>query len=147
MIAIVCGQLGEQSLADLIREAAGRRFTGALRLTHAAASKAIFFEQGAPVFATSNLPHEQIEEKVFEDGLLTEELLNLKRERDLDAHRLGLTLVDMNVLSENDWRASVRKLIEQIVESLFDWSEADYIFEEAALPPYATRIEWTAADC
>ena len=147
MIAIACGQLGERLMADLIREAAQRHFSGALQLVHGEVSKGIFFEDGAPVFAISNLPEEQIARKLIRDRLLTPELFELARQRTSDPEAIGQTLIDLGVMSETDLQRATRELVEHIVESLFEWSEGDYIFEEAALPPHAIRADWTGADC
>src|SRR5437867_13118985 len=62
MNSVSQGQLGTIPPAELIREIAETTASGALRLSRARAKAAIYFENGAIVFAASNLrPHRLLE--------------------------------------------------------------------------------------
>jgi curved DNA-binding protein CbpA len=63
------GQLNEHPLAELIREIAATGLSGALRLARERAKVAIYFQDGALVFAASNLRAHRLREVVKQGGL------------------------------------------------------------------------------
>ena len=70
------GQLGEHPLAELIREIAAARQSGALRLSRQRVKVAIYFENGKLVFATSNLRAHRLREAVKRHGSPAAQLEN-----------------------------------------------------------------------
>ena len=63
------GQLNEHPLGELIREIAAAGLSGALRLARERAKVAIYFRDGALVFAASNLRAHRLREVVKQGGL------------------------------------------------------------------------------
>src|SRR6266705_2496827 len=63
------GQLNKHPLAELIREIAATGLSGALRLVRESAKVAIYFRDGALVFAASNLRAHRLREVVKQGGL------------------------------------------------------------------------------
>src|SRR5712691_8574769 len=63
------GQLSKHPLAELIREITAAGLSGALRLEHERAKVAIYFEDGALVFAASNLRAHRLREILKRGGL------------------------------------------------------------------------------
>src|SRR5438046_918399 len=63
------GQLSEYPLAELIREIAATGQSGALRLVRERAKVAIYFQDGAVVFAASNLRAHRLREVVKQGGM------------------------------------------------------------------------------
>lgn len=63
------GQLSQQPLAELIREAITTRLSGVLRLSHERAKAAIYFQDGELVFAASNLRAHRLREILTRGGL------------------------------------------------------------------------------
>jgi curved DNA-binding protein CbpA len=141
------GYLGEKLLADLIREIACHRMSGSLRLSQDKTIKAIFFESGAPVFAISNLASEQIEYKLVKERLVASGLVEAARQRNDQLQRLGQTLVEIGALAEHAMRQAARELAVQIIKSLFEWLQGEYVFEEDVSAAHAVKLNWTAADC
>src|SRR5213080_2923051 len=72
------GQLNKQPLAELIREIAATRLSGALRLVHERAKVAIYFQDGAVVFAASNLRAHRLREVVKQGGLDEAQISDLR---------------------------------------------------------------------
>ena len=65
------------------------RLSGLLRLRHEETAKTIYFEEGAPVFAASDLPEEQLEYRLPLDEIASTELIDEARRRSLTPHELG----------------------------------------------------------
>ncbi len=63
------GQLSKNPLAELIREIAATRLSGALRLTRERAKVAVYFKDGQLVFAASNLRAHRLRAIVKQGGL------------------------------------------------------------------------------
>lgn len=141
------GYLGEKLLADLIREIARHKMSGLLRLSQDKTIKAIFMESGTPVFAISNLAGEQIEYKLFKERLVTSGLIEAARQRNQNMQRLGQTLVEIGALAEPSLRQAARELAVQIIKSLFEWQQGEYIFDENVSAAHPVNLCWTAADC
>ena len=141
------GYLGEKLLADLIREIARHRMSGLLRLLQDKTIKAIFFESGTPVFAISNLANEQIEYKLVKERLVTSGLVEAARQRNDNLQRLGQTLVEIGALAEHAFRQAARELTVQIIKSLFEWQQGEYIFDDNVSAAHPVKLGWTAADC
>jgi tetratricopeptide (TPR) repeat protein len=141
------GQLGEKLIADLIRELALTNGTGLLRLSSEATLKAVFFEEGAPVFAISNLPDEQLDQKLIDDGIAIREQIDLAMVDLQSKQQLGKALVEMGVVSPQQLQSASSELAARVVLSLFSWEDADYVFDEKLRAPHDAKLEWSAAEC
>ena len=115
------GQLVEKPAARLLREIAERRLSGLLRVLQDDAVKAIFFEAGAPVFAASNLPHEQLEYTLHSGWLVSAESIEEARKHSLTPHGLGSTLVEIGAISQEAMEQAIRELATEIILSVFEW--------------------------
>ncbi|HSO74457.1 MAG TPA: DnaJ domain-containing protein, partial [Blastocatellia bacterium] len=140
------GQLGERLVADLIREIAHKNASGLLRLSRAKAIKALFFESGVPVYAISNLSHEQLETRLVESGLATQNQIDHARRQADKPYRIPATLVEMGVLTDARMRKLVRDLVMEIIRSLFEWTEGDYGFDPKIRAAHDVTLEMTTAD-
>ncbi len=141
------GQLGEKLVADLIREVAEQKSTGLLRLSQDRTIKAIFFELGAPVFAISSLPHEQIDHKLIKGRFAAAGLVEAAKKKADNPQKLGRTLVQTGVATEHVMQLAASELATQIIMSLFEWEQGDYVFNEGPATELDARLKWTAADC
>lgn len=140
------GQFGERLIADLIREIAYTNASGLLRLSRAKAIKALFFDSGVPVYAISNLPSEQLEHKLIERGIATPEQIERARKRADKPYRIPSTLVEMGVLDDAQMRKLVRDLVMEIIRSLFEWLDGDYVFDPKIRAAHDVTLEMTTAD-
>ena len=141
------GQLGERLVADLIREAAQQKLTGLLRLSQDKTMKAIFFESGAPVFAISNLPTEQIDHKLVKARLAAAGLVEAAKKKADNSQKLGRALVQTGVVTEQVLQQASSELATQTILSLFEWEQGDYVFNEAPATDLEARLTWSPADC
>ncbi|HXM34203.1 MAG TPA: DUF4388 domain-containing protein [Pyrinomonadaceae bacterium] len=63
------GQLSEHPLAELISEISEKKFSGALRTERERVKAVVYFEEGALVYATSNLRVHRLSERLRQQGL------------------------------------------------------------------------------
>ncbi|MEK6302862.1 MAG: DnaJ domain-containing protein [Acidobacteriota bacterium] len=140
------GQLGDRLVADLIREIAHTNASGLLRLSKAKAIKALFFDSGVPVYAISNLSNEQLERKLVADGVATQEQIDHARLKAEKPYRIPSTLVEMGVLGDAEMRKLVRDLVMEIIRSLFEWPDGDYVFDPKIRAAHDVTLEMTTVD-
>ena len=139
------GSLGASLLPDLIREIARRGASGALRLSRDNAARSIYFDSGSPVFLTSELADEQLENRLLKEGRTTAGLIQAAR-RARPESPLSRALVEKGVLSEDAVRLTTGELVKQIVLSIFEWEDGEYDFDEGAQPVEAGALDCTPAD-
>lgn len=140
------GQLGEKLIPDIIRELVQKNASGLLRLTRGKTIKAIFLDNGAPVFAISNLSPDQLEHKLVKDGVATFEQINQAKSRAGKANKIGTMLVQMGVLPESEMKKIIRSQVMDIILSLFEWNEGEYAFDERIRASHEVTLDISAAD-
>ena len=112
-------ELTEEDAAMLIARLYREGFTGKVTILRAEAKKALYFEDGRPVFATSNLPHDRMGDLLYREGKITRD--QQQRARDLvveSGRRMGEILVEMGFLKPRELLPAVRHHIEDILYSL-----------------------------
>jgi curved DNA-binding protein CbpA len=142
----VQGQLGEKLIPDIIRELVQKNASGLLRLTRGKTIKAIFFDNGSPVFAISNLAPDQLENKLVKEGIATPDQINQAKAMAGKANKLGTMLVQMGVLPEGEMKKRVRAQVMDIILSLFEWNEGEYVFDERIRASHEVTLDISAAD-
>jgi curved DNA-binding protein CbpA len=143
----VQGQLREKPIASLMRDIWRQRKSGLLRLSKNKTIKAIFFESGVPVFAISNLSSDQLDHKLVQDGLVPADKMEEARRRANKPQRLGKVLVEMGLLAPEAVRNAACELARQIVLSVFEWDEGEYVFDDRIRAEHEVKLDWTAANC
>lgn len=140
------GQVGERLIADLIREAAEKKLSGLLRLSRGKVIKAVFFDAGAPIYAISNVTAEQLEARLVKEGLADFDRIEKAKQQAGKANRLGTALVQTGVLSDSDMRRLVREQVLDIILSLFEWNQGEYVFDDRIRASHDVTLDLTAAD-
>jgi curved DNA-binding protein CbpA len=142
----VQGQLGAKLVTALIREIAQKHRSGLLRLTRGKTIKAIFFENGEPKFAISNLTGEQLENLLVKQSLVTSQQIEAAKARSGKVPRLARELVDMGVMSAENMRRAVREQVMEIILSMFEWTQGEYQFDERIRAAHDYTLDMSAAD-
>jgi len=142
----VQGQLGAKLVTDLIREIAQKQHNGLLRLTRGKSIKAIFFENGEPKFAISNLTGEQLDTLLVKQSLVTAAQLEAAKARAGKVPRLARELVDMGIIGAEAMRKAVREQVMEIILSLFEWTQGDYQLDERIRAAHDYTLDMSAAD-
>ncbi|HKP13548.1 MAG TPA: DUF4388 domain-containing protein, partial [Blastocatellia bacterium] len=140
------GQLGAKLVTDLIREIAQKHGSGLLRLTRGKTIKAVFFENGEPKFAISNLTGEQLDHLLVNQSLVTAEQIEAAKARAGKVPRLAGELVEMGVISAESMRKAVREQVMEIILSVFEWTQGDYQFDERIRAAHDYTLDMSAAD-
>jgi hypothetical protein len=118
---------GDTDAAVLIARAFAADFTGRIVLRRHPAEKALYFEEGRPVFATSNLPHDRMGDLLYREGKITREQHARSRELVMESgRRMGEILVEKGFLKRRELLPAVRRHIEDVVYSLFGWSDGEF---------------------
>src|SRR5947199_3411405 len=145
-VSPVQGQLGAKLVTDLIREIAQKQRNGLLRLTRGKTIKAIFFENGEPKFAISNLTGEQLDHLLTKQSLVTTAQLETAKARAGKVPRLARELVDMGLISPEVMHKAVREQVMEIILSRFEWTQGDYQFDERIRAAHDYTLDMSAAD-
>jgi curved DNA-binding protein CbpA len=142
----VQGSLNEKPIARVIRLIAQKGMSGLLRVTRGKTIKAIFFEAGNPVFAISNVAAEQLEHKLLQDQIVTTAQLENARNHTDKANRLGIALVELGVLSQENLQKAVRRQVMDIIVSLFEWQEGEYAFDDNMRASHEIKLDANVTD-
>ncbi len=100
-----------------------------------AVEKVVFFDQGRPVFASSSEPRDRMGELLVREGKITaaqyERCQTVVAE---SGRRMGEILVDFGYLKRRELLPAVRRHVEDIVYSLFQWDRGTYHIALDATP-------------
>ena len=125
------GKLTDQPLAELIREIASKDLSGTLRIEHERAQAAVYFENGQPVFAASNVRSLRLREYLTKRNLVAEpELTNLQNvQSDLG---LAAALRTRGLLRDEDINSVLATLVKDVLRVALLWTEGSWDFNERA---------------
>jgi hypothetical protein len=103
---------------------------GVLDCTQGDLSKNIYFDTGDIIFASSSDIEESLGESLLNEGLITEDQLRLSSDelRRSSGRRHGTVLVQMGFLEPHELGAAVRRQVENIVWSIFAWTDGGVTF-------------------
>jgi len=139
------GDLAQTSVPRLLVALHQAQANGALTLTRGAVKKIVLVEKGIPVYAASNVAAERFGAICVRRGLLTaEELEALKRAN--PGARTGPLLVQAGRLGEQERGDLVRAQVRAIAWSTFEWSDGQYQFQLARMPPGLLHLGLSMAD-
>lgn len=127
------GVLQEGAIADLLSFFNMFRKTGILHVVLDGGAKALYFQQGEVVFATSNFAAEELTEVLFALGKIEKDALhNIQQQADVTTP-LGKLLVERGLVAPKDLWLAVRNQVENIVYNLFSAAQGSFYFEEKAI--------------
>jgi hypothetical protein len=131
-----------RALTELLQSLREARRTGVLHVARGDATKRVYLEDGAIVFAGSDLEMERIGELLVREGTLKRRDLELACQvREASQLRLGRTLVEMGYLTNEELERRVKQQIVSIILSAFPWKPGDFLAElkDEALDPDLAR--------
>jgi serine/threonine protein kinase/curved DNA-binding protein CbpA len=124
------GTLAETAVAGLIREIYAARGTGILHFEREGASKRIYFKTGSVVFANSDVNEDRLGEFLIRQGEIDRALFDRVSEAmRRTGQRMGKTLTDLGLFSNEQVKEFVRRQVQGIIYSVFDWKTGTYGFE------------------
>jgi len=129
------GTLFTMPLPDLLQWLGAANKTGTLQIERNRAVKTLRFRQGRVVGCSSDEPAQRLGQFLISRKRITEDQLRqalLIMEE--TSQFLGQTLVELGALSQEDLVVDLKDQAEEIIYSLFDWSDGVFRFEETVDP-------------
>ncbi|GAC1469716.1 MAG: response regulator [Desulfuromonadaceae bacterium] len=126
------GNLEELGLGEILQIVSLSRKTGVLSLSSRGRDGSVFFRQGQVVRAASNTYHQSLGEVLIQKGVIDLALLRKAlafQQENGFRQRLGVILVKNFGGSQEIIEEVVREQIENVIFSLFAWSEGTFKFE------------------
>jgi len=125
------GSLKETPLPQVLRRIFLERLKGTLTLVHGDETRHLFFEKGELRTATSSREGQRIGAFLKRRGWITDQDISwaLETVARQGRARLGKILVDKGLVSRAVLDAEMRRLVEEIVYSTFEWDDGEYRFQ------------------
>ncbi|HMJ25917.1 MAG TPA: DUF4388 domain-containing protein [Pyrinomonadaceae bacterium] len=133
------GKLGENPLAELIREITATALTGALRLAQDRAQVAVYFEDGRLVFATSNLRAHRLREVVKRNGLTEAHVAEFPVQT--SDEEIGAAMIKTGLLKPETLAAIRVKQVSDVLRLALLWTDGSWVFEPRVRLADATRVQ------
>jgi DNA-binding response OmpR family regulator/tetratricopeptide (TPR) repeat protein len=129
------GSCQQHPFLSLLSQALSSQATGILTLREEKRVRRLYFANGFPVFARSNLIKESLlryllQQHVIDAETYRKHLSKMQRER----WRPGATLVKEGVLTLTRLNQSHQLLVEYIISACFDWKNAEFDFVLSQVP-------------
>ncbi len=130
------GSFAEQTFPELLVHVQRTGKTGLLYTASDRVKKKIYFQEGVPTAARSNIKSELIGEMLIAKGMISREhqrlALEAQKERKIS---FGAVLVERGILSADELFVQARRQFLTVLFSLFGVSKGKYKFEKCELPP------------
>jgi hypothetical protein len=117
------GDLADRDMPLLLGRAFAEGMTGRLRLRDERTEKAIYFEAGLPVMASSDDVADRMLAMLVREGEIeTRQYEETVRVVDATGRKVGAVLVDLGFLRSDELLPAVRRHYESIILTLFSWT-------------------------
>lgn len=123
------GQLSQRAFAEVLSELYRSHANGILTIVRDKHTKAIFVEDGNPVFALSNLAEDQLSDFLVRTKRLTAEQMS-KFGSNANVQQLSQKLADSGVISVSELDNALQELNFNAIVSVFEWTDASFSFEK-----------------
>jgi DNA-binding NarL/FixJ family response regulator len=118
---------GVSDAAMLVAKMFAQGATGRVGFRKDEVEKVVFFDQGRPVFASSNEPGDRMGELLVREGKITaSQYERCQSHATTSGRRMGEILVDFGYLKRRELLPAVRRHVEDIIYSLFGWDHGHY---------------------
>jgi hypothetical protein len=128
------GRLEDVHFSELLLTISQRKESGVLHVARQKIEKDVYFQDGRIIFAKSNDPDERLGELCLRTGKISFRHLDESAKKVVPGLRLGTILVQEGFLRASDLYQGVIHQVEEIVYSLFDWSDGTFEFRAGELP-------------
>jgi len=130
------GDLSQISLVRVLSQLTDEQASGRLDLRRDPVQKAIFFSDGDPLFATSNVEAELFGEHLVSQGIISREALeNALSEAAVKHTRLTQALLAIGLLAPHDLYRHLAEQVRAKILDLFTWVSGRYAFFSGSKPP------------
>jgi hypothetical protein len=130
----ISGLLKHYSLSDILLDLQMSEKNGILEIRKGPIIKRVYIKNGDMVFATSNREEDRLGEVLLNAGKIsTDQYFQSVNVMKKTGKRQGTILVELGYLKPEDLIWSVRRQVEEIILSLFQWEDGEFIFIEGPL--------------
>ena len=131
---IISGLLKHYPLPDILLDLQRSEKDGILEIKYGSISKRIYIKNGDMVFATSNKEEDRMGEILLRAGKISVD----QHYQSVDimkktGKRQGTVLVELGYLKPENLIWAVRHQVEEIILSLFQWEDGEFVFIEGPL--------------
>jgi hypothetical protein len=136
------GEIVDRDMPLLMGRAFVDGMTGRLRLRNDAGEKAVYFEAGLPVMASSEDPSDRMLAMLMREGTIEpRQYEETVRVVDATGRKVGAVLVDLGFLRSDELLPAVRRHYESIILSLFPWTSGHWQLDPGVTAgPDRTRL-------
>lgn len=118
---------GVSDAALVLAKVFAANLTGRVGFRRGDVEKVVYYDQGKPVFASSNEPGDRMGELLVREGKITAaQYERCQAHVAQSGRRMGEILVDFGYLKRRELLPAVRRHVEDIVYSLFGWDRGHY---------------------
>jgi len=129
------GKLEENGLPRILNYLHEIKSTGTLALTKEGVTKSLYLKNGSIIFASSNYDGDRLGEILLKVGKINVGQYDMAvKVMKQTGKRMGGVMVELGHLSPKDLFWGVKYQVQEIVASLFAWTDGDYEFKPGALP-------------
>jgi len=129
------GKLEENSLPGILNYLREIKSTGTLCLTRGGVTKKLFLKDGAITFASSTYDDDRLGELMLKAGKITVTQFDMaSKVLKETGKRMGGVMVELGYLKPKDLFWGVKYQVQEIVASLFEWTDGEYEFRPGELP-------------
>jgi len=122
------GQIGEQPLAELIREISAKSLGGRLRLENNRVQVVAYFENGEFLYAASNVRTLRLREYLLKSNLVTDQALKQFNDRVSDSNVIKV-LCAQKLLAPGAAEQIQAKLVSDVLHLALLWTEGTWQFD------------------
>lgn len=142
------GDLSQFSTEDIFLNLYHRNWSGKLELNQEGTIKTVLFEDGSPIYCSSNILVENFGQFLLRNGRITEiEYAWARKIQMREGIRQGEALVKIGVLSHQDLFRLLREQIKEKVINAFGWDQGVYtLMEGSEYADHHTRFQLNAVE-
>lgn len=121
------------------------RETGVLRCVGPLDNRTVYVSRGVPVFARSERNADRLDQMLVRQAAITPEQAqkSLELQSRTPNKRVGQILLEMGAITLEQLHSTVKTQVQNLVLSLFTWSDGKYVFEPGPLPTQeAITLDW-----
>jgi hypothetical protein len=139
-------------LAVIFEELRAEKATGTLTIKGERVEKSVFFREGQVIFSKSTDMNDRLGEILVKVGKLKREDLDkalVLHQKQLGLKKMGAVLVEKGMVTPKDLFNALKTQVNDIIVSLFTWTEATYSFTEqlpADVIPLQINIQGLTSD-
>lgn len=123
------GQLSQCSFSEVLHELYNSRANGILTVTYNKQTKAIFIEDGNPVFALSNSAEDQLNNYLVSTGRISAEKM-ASFGTNTNVQQLAQKLAESGLIAVNELDTALQELNTNAILSVFSWEDGTFSFEK-----------------